>query len=243
MLFEEGDAALLLQNWIVKRLEDRYQRTVSGANCRQWTHGGAAMGAASPTLLYLDSQLEPLGRKAPWQLYRLCKPGLGWLGCRRYPPWCTSTQRRNRPSAGAGAQRKPVERKISERYGDYDEKGYCMQGGMCGANDEYDPDNSQLFPAASKSAVHLNGAIGAGGSVADVGAVQGRVLVAGQEEGGDKEEVGEEVGVVEHGDGPEEGFDGEAIIYSYQFFASWFRVFNQAKRMACKNKYGIYYPC
>jgi len=75
------------------------------------------------------------------------------------------------PVAGAGAQRKPVERKIGERCKDYDEKGYCMQGDMCpyehgmdhiviaegGANDEYDPNNSQLFPAASTPAVHLNG--------------------------------------------------------------------------------------
>ena len=65
-------------------------------------------------------------------------------------------------SAVAAVQRKPVERKVGERCKDYDEKGYCMQGDMCpyehgmdhivisgqpeGVNDEYDPNNSQLFP-------------------------------------------------------------------------------------------------
>ena len=65
-------------------------------------------------------------------------------------------------------QRKPVEKKVGERCKDYDEKGYCMQGDMCPYEhgmdhiviagqeqqqqqqqsplDEYDPNNSQLFP-------------------------------------------------------------------------------------------------
>lgn len=75
------------------------------------------------------------------------------------------------PAPTAGAQRKPVERKIGERCKDYDEKGYCMQGDMCpyehgmdhiviagqeGASDEYDPNNSQLFPTKSPT-VHVNG--------------------------------------------------------------------------------------
>ncbi|KAF8434031.1 hypothetical protein BGX38DRAFT_1275755 [Terfezia claveryi] len=39
MLFEEGDAALLLQNWIVKRLEDMYvPRSTVSSYTRNFVH-------------------------------------------------------------------------------------------------------------------------------------------------------------------------------------------------------------
>ncbi|KAF8461682.1 hypothetical protein BDZ91DRAFT_369450 [Kalaharituber pfeilii] len=83
----------------------------------------------------------------------------GWTGMPGFPPIPTAAGGKD---AASSAQRKPVERKVGERCKDYDEKGYCMQGDMCpyehgtdhiviagqdqAANDEYDPNNSQLFP-------------------------------------------------------------------------------------------------
>ncbi|KAF8439211.1 hypothetical protein BGX38DRAFT_1273473 [Terfezia claveryi] len=163
----------------------------SGANSGRWTRGGAAMGAASPTV-GVGSFPNPAAATSVFGV-PAAVPGLpagfpwpedpmtallamqAWTGMAGFPPipppGAPVPKDAAVPSAGAGAQKKPVERKIGERCKDYDEKGYCMQGDMCpyehgmdhiviaegGANDEYDPNNSQLFPAASTSAVHLNG--------------------------------------------------------------------------------------
>lgn len=95
-----------------------------------------------------------------------------WTGMPGFPPIAPPTAPPVK-DAGTGAPRKPVERKIGERCNDYDEKGYCMQGDMCpyehgtdhiviagqeGANDEYDPNNSQIFPTTpTTAAIHVTG--------------------------------------------------------------------------------------
>ncbi|KAF8447145.1 hypothetical protein BGX38DRAFT_1270622 [Terfezia claveryi] len=200
MLFEEGDAALLLQNWIVKRLEDMYvpQSTVSsytrsyvhdvfaalrsktflivnstlsgggvqstpptpvtstrqqqlqplesqqskqedmdgsrrggdrsGANFGRWTRGGAAMGAATSVLGVLAAVPGfPAGTPWPEDPMAALPAMQAWTGIAGFPPipppGAPVPKDAAVPSAGAGAQRKPVERKIGERCRDYDEKG------------------------------------------------------------------------------------------------------------------------
>ena len=163
-----------------------------GANTGRWTRGGAAMGAASPPVgvslafpnptaatsgFGVPPAVSGLPAGFPWPEDPMAAllAMQAWTGMAGFPPipppGALVPKDAVVPSAGAGAQRKPVERKIGERCKDYDEKGYCMQGDMCpyehgmdhiviaegGANDEYDPNNSQLFPTTSTPTVHLNG--------------------------------------------------------------------------------------
>ena len=88
-----------------------------------------------------------------------------WTGIPGFPPVLPpAVPPAKDVTSAVTVQRKPVERKVGERCKDYDEKGYCMQGDMCpyehgmdhivisgqpeGVSDEYDPNNSQLFPTA-----------------------------------------------------------------------------------------------
>ncbi|KAF8423092.1 hypothetical protein EV426DRAFT_717743 [Tirmania nivea] len=163
-----------------------------GANAGRWTRGGAAMGAASPpagvglpfpnpatatSSFGAPPAVPGLSTGFPWPEDPMAAllAMQAWTGMAGFspipPPSAPVPKDAAVPSTGAGAQRKPVERKIGERCNDYDEKGYCMQGDMCpyehgmdhivisegGSNDEYDPNNSQLFPTASTPSIHLNG--------------------------------------------------------------------------------------
>lgn len=163
-----------------------------GASAGRWSRGGAVVGASSPPVgvglpfpniaaatsgFGVPPAVPGLSAGFPWpedQMAALLAMQ-AWTGMAGFshipPPGAPVPKDATVSSAGAVAQRKPVERKIGERCKDYDEKGYCMQGDMCpyehgmdhiviaegGANDEYDPNNSQLFPTASTPAVHLNG--------------------------------------------------------------------------------------